>query len=673
MNLLKLNVLGKFEARLPSSVVISLPTRKSEALLTYLAMSPGERHTRDQLAGLFWSDRGEDQSRNSLRQSLSAIKKSLGSIDPSPLVIEHNEVSIVPNVIDVDALEMAQLIDDNSPQSVVRAAGLYKGEFLEGLVIRDPVAEQWLANERGQYHLMSVVALENLLAHQIATGEMRHATETGEKLVNLDPLRESAWRQLMQAYAVMGERNHALMAYKRCASILRKNLDIEPSQETTEIHVAIREGHIDAAPVSMSPEVGTSLNQSPLHSEGISSATGKPSVVVVPLTSIGAESRDDYFADGLTEDIIANLSRYRELFVIDHHSAFEYRDGKTDISKIAHELGVEYVVRGSIRHSGNQIRISGQLIEAATGKTIWAEHMDRKFDDLFTLEDEVAAKIASSLVSHIEDESRVRAARKHPDNMTAFDYVIRARQNADSYDPELNASGRRLLERAIELDPEYAAAYACLASSWCVEVDAPWCTSRQEALERAIDCARKAVDLDGFDSNAHVAMGTAYLYQKKFDLAEVHLNRAIECNPNEYGAFCVKSWLLALSGRASEVMICGTTALRLNPLAPDDCLMAIITAHYIEGQYDAALEMLDRIQHTNEYSEAWKAACFAQLGHDDEARFAAAKAAEFGGKYIQQQEWLQSWPFKNSQDLVHLVDGLNKAGVLSDSSRESEK
>ena len=673
MNLLKLNVLGKFEARLPSSVVISLPTRKSEALLTYLAMSPGERHTRDQLAGLFWSDRGEDQSRNSLRQSLSAIKKSLGSIDPSPLVIEHNEVSIVPNVIDVDALEMAQLIDDNSPQSVVRAAGLYKGEFLEGLVIRDPVAEQWLANERGQYHLMSVVALENLLAHQIATGEMRHATETGEKLVNLDPLRESAWRQLMQAYAVMGERNHALMAYKRCASILRKNLDIEPSQETTEIHVAIREGHIDAAPVSMSPEVGTSLNQSPLHSEGISSATGKPSVVVVPLTSIGAESRDDYFADGLTEDIIANLSRYRELFVIDHHSAFEYRDGKTDISKIAHELGVEYVVRGSIRHSGNQIRISGQLIEAATGKTIWAEHMDRKFDDLFNLEDEVAAKIASSLVSHIEDESRVRAARKHPDNMTAFDYVIRARQNADSYDPELNASGRRLLERAIELDPEYAAAYACLASSWCVEVDAPWCTSRQEALERAIDCARKAVDLDGFDSNAHVAMGTAYLYQKKFDLAEVHLNRAIECNPNEYGAFCVKSWLLALSGRASEVMICGTTALRLNPLAPDDCLMAIITAHYIEGQYDAALEMLDRIQHTNEYSEAWKAACFAQLGHDDEARFAAAKAAEFGGKYIQQQEWLQSWPFKNSQDLVHLVDGLNKAGVLSDSSRESEK
>jgi TolB-like protein len=392
----------------------------------------------------------------------------------------------------------------------------------------------------------------------------------------------------------------------------------------------------------------------------------KPSVAILPFQNLSNDPGQDYFCDGIAEDIIANLCRYRELFVIDHHSTLTYRDGSLDAVLIANELGVEYFTKGNIRRSGDQLRVSVQLIEARTGKAIWSERVDRKIDDLFTLEDEVAARIAASLVSHIEEQSSERAMRKHPENMTAFDCVMRARRNAKSYDRELNASARSLLEKAIQLDPTYAAAYAYLAGSYSVEAESDWCKSRQEAVERAVAYARMAVALDEFDSHAHAAMGVAYLAQKKFDLAEAHLDRAIACNPNSYGAFCAKSWVLAFSGRAAEVGVCGTTALSLNPLAPDSCLQSMIVAYYTEKKYDTALELFARIRKPDANSEAWRAACLAQSGQQEEARDAARNAIHLGGDMFQTNDWLFVWTFKHAHDLEHFVDGLRKAGIHVD-------
>ena len=663
---LQISILGTFEARFSSGEVVSLPTRKVEALLTYLALAQESHHTRDKLANLLWSDRSEEQARNSLRQSLSALKKVLDGIEPPPLKIDRTEVRVTKGSIGVDALEMERLIEEGTSDAAAQAAKLYRGEFLDGLVIRDANAQEWLSGERDRYRRMAVQALDKLLSHQLESGELDGAGEIGERMVNLDPLNESVWRQLMRAYAARGERNHALMSYKRCIKFLEKELGVEPAPETTQLQISIREGTLDAAPMDTQPGPVASVDHAPAVAAGlpVPALTEKPSIVVLPFIYLGTESDDEYFAAGLTQDIIANLCRYRELFVIDHHSASAYRDGITDTKHFANELGVEYVTKGNIRRSGDQIRISAQLIEAATGKTMWADHLDRKFDELFTLEDEVAAKVASSLVSHIESESTARAARKHPDNMTAFDCFIRARPGIHSYDPDQTASARRLLEQAIELDPEYAAAYAYLADSYCIESESPWGLSRQEALELAVAHGRKAVSLDEFDSDAHTAMGWAYLNQMKYDLAEVHLDRAIECNPNDYNAFCTKSWLLSFNGCASEVMVCGANALHLNPLAPDNCLLAIIVGHYTEGRYDAALEMLTRIQEPDENTEAWRAACLAQLGRDDEAHVAAANAIEMDGDFIGKPDWLGIWCFKNPQDLNHFIDGLNKAGVL---------
>jgi TolB-like protein/two-component SAPR family response regulator len=666
---LKLNVLGRFEAQLPSGEIVSLPTRKTETLLTYLALVPGP-HSRDHLINLLWSDRSEQQARNSLRQALSALKKMFGNFELQPLLIEHQTVNMASHLVEIDAVKLEELMQQQTPEAAAQATELYRGEFLEGVAVRDSNGEEWLAAERDRFRRLATHALENALVFQLESGELNAARETGERLVSLDHLNESAWQQLMRVYTARGERNQALMAYKRCLDILEKELGVEPTSGTTALQAEIRDetpdmeiritpiGLGNSVDVVSAPAVAAGLPE-PERSE-------KPSIVVLPFVCIGDVSEDDYFAECLTDDLIAILSRYRELFVIHADSAFAYRDDNSDSSMFARQLGVGYFAKGNVRRSGDQIRISAQLIDVTTGKTMWSERMDRDFNDLFALEDEVAAKIATSLVSHIEDKSSALAARKHPSDLTAFDCVIRGRHNAKSFDSDENKTGRQLLEQAIQLDPEYARAYAYLAESLCIEADTDWCKSRQEAIEKAVSYARKAIALDEFDSVAHEAMGLAYLYQKKFDLSGIHLERAIDCNPNSYSAYCVKSWLLALTGRASEVTVCGSTALHLNPLAPDDCLFGMITAYYIEGQYEDAIELLARIQEVNEYTESWRAACLAQLGRDDEAQLAAASAIKMGGDFIQHNGWLELWAFKNPDDLAHLVDGLNKSGVLQD-------
>ena len=213
---LKLNVLGRFEARLPSGENVSLPTRKTETLLTYLALAPGP-HSRDHLTNFLWGDRREQQARNSLRQALNALKKLFKDIETCPLHIDRMNVSLASQSIEIDAVKLEELIVEQTPQAAAQATKIYRGEFLEGVVVRDSNGEEWLAAERDRFRRLTTQALETVLVFQLKSGELDKAGESGERLVNLDMLNESAWRILMQVYAARGERNHALMAYKRCS------------------------------------------------------------------------------------------------------------------------------------------------------------------------------------------------------------------------------------------------------------------------------------------------------------------------------------------------------------------------------------------------------------------------------------------------------------------------
>ncbi len=239
---LDVKLLGRMTCDMPDGRRLNLSTRKSEALLAYLAMSPGFHHSRERLVNLFWSDRSEDQARNSLRQALSSLKKGLDADLPGLLEVERTSVSLKPEKIEVDVDAFGIMAADSGIKALTEAVKVYRGEFLEGMVIRDPEGEQWLADERENHKRIYVDALGRLSRLQLDSADFKSSIASAERLVSIDPLDESGWRLLMKAQHLNGNRNHALKAYKRCCDVLQRELGVEPEEVTRELQGQVKTG-----------------------------------------------------------------------------------------------------------------------------------------------------------------------------------------------------------------------------------------------------------------------------------------------------------------------------------------------------------------------------------------------------------------------------------------------
>ena len=264
----------------------------------------------------------------------------------------------------------------------------------------------------------------------------------------------------------------------------------------------------------------------------------RPSIAVLPFTNMSGDPEQEYFSDGITEDIITELSRFSELFVIASNSSFQYKGKRTDVREIGRELGVRYVLEGSIRRAGERVRITAQLIDASTGGHRWAERYDRDLKDVFEVQDEVARTIASILAAHVYKAEAERTLNKPPATWQAYDYYMRAADILISYHSSFNLQelyeARRLLQHALAIDPNYARAYAALAmthvSSWVHASDRDFLSPA--ALDRAYESARRATQLTPNLPQAHVALGWALIWMRDHDAAIAEFERAIVLNPN---------------------------------------------------------------------------------------------------------------------------------------------
>ena len=394
----------------------------------------------------------------------------------------------------------------------------------------------------------------------------------------------------------------------------------------------------------------------------------KPSIAVLPFVNLSARPEEEYLVDGIIEDIITELSRFSELFVIARNSSFQYKGKATDTRQIGRELGVRYLLGGSARRNGDRIRISAQLIDVATGAHRWAEHYDRMLEDVFSVQDEVVCTIVAILAAHLRQAETERSRAKPPNGWQAYDYYLQAAQASASFSSTLNAAyieeAQRLLKQSLAIDPNYARSYASLVGAYVTVWNDPAGEDflNPAILELAHDLARKAVQLDRNLPLAHAALGWVLVYKHQHDASITAFEKAVSLNPNyvdwRFGVALVRA---GDSKRAIEVV---HAYMRLDPFYVPFASFVLGYAHYMLEKYPQALLLLrDYVALVpSARGRAVLAATLAQMGHLDEARTEVAEAVRHKPRYTI-SAFRRLISFKYPRDDKHFFDGLRKAGL----------
>ena len=400
----------------------------------------------------------------------------------------------------------------------------------------------------------------------------------------------------------------------------------------------------------------------------------RSSIAVLPFADLSGEAEQRYFSDGMAEDILSGLSRFRQLFVIARNSSFQYRDKDMDVRQVARDLGVRFVVEGSVRKAGTRLRVAVRLIEAATGSQIWTERFDREMADIFAVQDEITQTIVASIAGRVEDSDRRRAMRKGTGNLTAYDLVLRGKSRLEQGAQDDVLEARSLFQRCVELAPEYAEAYLLLAETYFHEAISDWSAEPQKAAQRVFELAEVAARLDDQDSRVHLCLSWAHWWIKgNYEIAEAQIDEAIALNPNDLDNYCFKGWLSTCAGRLEEGIWCSSQAIRRAPNLPEHCLTTRVMAEYLLGRFDQAIATFGRMLHPPAPLFGWIAACYASLDRTADAQAAIAelrvrlRAGHAGPLNDDVESWRTYWskrfPAKDEARLERLFAGLRKAGL----------
>jgi adenylate cyclase len=387
-----------------------------------------------------------------------------------------------------------------------------------------------------------------------------------------------------------------------------------------------------------------------------------PSIAVLPFANLGGDPEQDYFADGLTEDLITELSRFQELRVIARNSVMTYKSKPVRVQEVGRDLGVRYVLEGSVRKAGGRVRITAQLIEAATGHHLWAERFDRDLAEIFEVQDEVTRRIVATLAGKLTESERRRARSGRTENLEAYDCVLRGRELWERFTPEANREARRLYEKAIELDPDYARAYASLAWTYVIEHSERWAGSEEEPLERALEWARRGVSVNRASHSNHLALGQVCLSKGLHDEALEALETAIALNPNDADGYAFLARALSFAGRPEEAIELVEKAQRLNPAAPRWYSWNLGMALYLARRYDAAVTAFRKGGPLGDVGYRWLAATYGQLGREQDAQAAAEQYLKLTPDFSIGRH-LEMLHFQRAQDREHYAEGLRKAGL----------
>jgi adenylate cyclase len=387
----------------------------------------------------------------------------------------------------------------------------------------------------------------------------------------------------------------------------------------------------------------------------------QPSIAVLPLVNMSGDPDQEFFADGLTEDIITALSRFREFLVISRNSTFVYKGRAVNVQEVAKAFNVQYVVEGSVRKVGGRVRITVQLIDAQRDRHIWAERYDRELQDIFAIQDEVTSSIVATLPGRVEAATHERIKRKPTENMAAYELVLAAKVLHHRSRREDNREAQKLIESALVLDPNYAHAHAwraCIVGqAWVYN----WCPDRDAAFDTVTDELKIALVLDDNDSDVHRILAAVHLSRGEHEAAEYHQQRALDLNPNNDLIVVQQGELYTWLGLPEKGIEWIRKAMRLNPHHPERFWHHLGRAFFVARRYGEAVDSFRRIRHPDQFHHAFLAASFAMMGDDAAAAAQVRSALALDAKFSI-EGYLQTLHYRLDSDRDHHRQALLKAG-----------
>jgi adenylate cyclase len=392
----------------------------------------------------------------------------------------------------------------------------------------------------------------------------------------------------------------------------------------------------------------------------------RPSIVVLPFINLSKDPEQEYFSDGLTETLTGDLSKISSLFVIARNSAFTYKGKAVKVQDVGREMGVRYVLEGSVQKADQQVRITAQLVDAATGYHLWSERYDRPLKDIFALQDEITQKVVFALKIKLTPEEQERFRRAPTSNLEAYDFFLRGLGYYLHYRKDTNAQARQMFEKAIELDPKYAGAYMGLGATYWLERVLQWSPDPQN-LERAFELTQRAIALDDSLSDPHVLLGDLYLAKKQHEQAIAELERAIALDPNNAFAYSDLGNILTFAGRPEEAIGLIEKAIRLDPFYPPIWVWMLGHAYRLAGRYEEAIAAQKRAIARNPDTPVQLAhleltVIYSELGREEEARAEAMEVLRINPHYSLEVA-RQISPYKDPAVLERTLAALRKAGL----------
>ena len=634
-----LRLLGRFALiSTTNQQPVHLPGKRERILLAWLALSPTSRSSRRKLATLLWGESDDNASLDNLRVCLWGLRKALGDAEHRVVTSQGEDIILDLTTIDVDVLAFRRLAAAAGKSELEEAATLFVGEFLDGLSIGSEEFEAWRRDEAVHCREQAIDLFLRLMAAEAAAGDIDRAINAGLRILRLDPLHEPAGRQVMQLYARSGRRGAATQLYRTLAEALKSELGVLPEPETRATLAEITRGsegemaeptsrsattppftpvisvthtadaqsndpQLDTLAVAVTPPrswwyhgraiaagvtaviiTATAVYQFAPRTRNAQTEIGVTdtaprantvSIAVLPFANLSGDSNQQFFSDGMTEEVTAALAKIPGLQIVARTSAFQFRNSNRDIQAIGQQLHASHVIEGSVRKDGERVRIAVQLISATDGKHVWAEEYDRRLVDIFATEEDIARMVAASVSKPLGLKPGENLVNNRPKDTTAYDEFLRAKALWwERGRPQmLESSG--ILERVVVRVPDYAPAWSQLALAY---VDIPsfepafysgvldgWRSVMDSALQKSETAAQRALQLDPKNADAWLVLAKIQLSQNKYARADELNARALALDPDDADALINRNQLLHDMGYLKEALVLSQRAVVLEP------------------------------------------------------------------------------------------------------------